>query len=112
VVDPDKRTVAVRSALLNAGERLKPGMFAAVVLDSGTIRRALVVPSSAVIMKANRRTVFLELESGTYREKFIETGEEINGSVVVKSGLREGDRVAVHGGLLLSRQLAEARNSR
>ncbi len=112
VVDPEKRTVAVRSVLPNSDGRLKPGMFATVVLDSGTIRRALVVPSSAVISTGNRRTTFVEPEPGMYRERLIETGDEINGSVVVKTGLREGDRIVVQGGLLLSRQIAEARNSR
>jgi cobalt-zinc-cadmium efflux system membrane fusion protein len=112
VVDPEKRTVAVKSVLPNPQGTLKPGMFASVVLDTGTMRRTLAVPYSAVIAKGNRRTVFVELEPGMYREKLIETGDEINGSVVVKAGLQEGQRIVVQGGLLLSRQMAEARSSR
>jgi cobalt-zinc-cadmium efflux system membrane fusion protein len=110
IFDAEKRTVSVRCVVPNGNGRLKPGMFATVVLQSGTIQRALVVPEAAVVAAGNRRTAFVETELGTYRETAIETGDEIFGSVVVKSGLQEGDRVVVQGSLLLSRQLAEARS--
>jgi len=108
-VDPEKRTVAVRCSIPNRDGRLKPGMFANVVLQSAAIERALLVPASAIVATGNRRTVFVEREPGTYQEHSVETGQEIAGAVVVTSGVREGDRVAVQGGLLLSRQIAEAR---
>lgn len=108
VVDPDKRTVAVRCVIPNGDGRLKPGMFATIVLDSGTVQKALIVPASAVVAAGPRRAAFVEKAAGTYQEKVIETGEEIAGSVVVKSGLREGERVVVQGSILLTRQLAQA----
>lgn len=112
VVDPEKRTVAVRCVIPNGDDRLKPGMFATIVLDSGTVRRALIVPASAVVAAGNRRTAFVEKEPGAYQERLMETGEEIGGSVVVRSGLREGERVVVQGSLLLTRQKAEARSGK
>jgi multidrug efflux pump subunit AcrA (membrane-fusion protein) len=84
-------------------------MFASVVLQSGAIQRAVVVPTSAIVATGNRRTVFLEKDPGTYQERVVDIGDEIAGSVVVKSGLREGERIVVQGSLLLSRQVAETR---
>jgi len=110
VVDPDKRTVAVRCVIPNSNGRLKPGMFATIVLESGTVERALIVPASAVVATGNRRTVFVEEQPGVYQERLIATGDEINGWVVVKSGLREAERVVVHGGLLLTQRMAQARS--
>jgi len=112
IVDPDKRTVAVRCVIPNGDGRLKPGMFASVVLQSGAIQRAVVVPTSAIVATGSRRTVFLEKEPGTYQERVVEIGDEITGSVVVRSGLREDERVVVQGSLLLSRQIAEVRSGR
>src|SRR2546428_3344312 len=41
-IDPDKRTVVVRCVIPNGDGRLKPGMFATIVLQSGAIQRAVV----------------------------------------------------------------------
>jgi len=108
-LDPDKRTLAVRCVMPNAEGRLKPGMFASVALQSGTIRSALLVPASAIVAAGNRRTVFVETAAG-YQEREVETGDEVGGWVVVQSGLHDGDRVVSQGGLLLARQMTEATN--
>lgn len=112
VVDPEKRTIAVRCVIPNGDGRLKPGMFATVTLASGSIQRALLAPASAIVAAGNRRTVFVEKEPGVYEERLLEVGDETAGSIVVKSGLRDGESVVVRGSILLSQQLAEARSSR
>ena len=87
-------------------------MFATVELHSGNVQRAIVAPASAIVATGSRRTAFVEQGPGIFQERPVDIGDEIDGSVVVRSGLREGDRVVVRGGLLLSQQLAEARSSR
>jgi membrane fusion protein, heavy metal efflux system len=107
-LDSEKRTVAVRCVLPNRDGRLKPGMFSTVALQSGTIRRALLVPASAIVTSANRRSVFVEQAPLRYQQRDVEIGDEIASWVVVTSGLRPGERIVTQGGVLLSRQLAEA----
>jgi cobalt-zinc-cadmium efflux system membrane fusion protein len=106
-LDSEKRTLAVRCVMPNGDGRLKPGMFATVTLQSGTIQRALLVPASAIVATGTRRNVFVEQHPARYQERDVETGDEIAGWVVVRSGLREGERVVTQGSVLLSRQLAE-----
>src|SRR6202140_3603376 len=48
-LDPDKHTVAVRCVVANAHGRLKPGMFAMVVLRAVSTETAITVPSSAIV---------------------------------------------------------------
>lgn len=110
-IDTDTRTVTVRCVVANADRRLKPGMFATVLLRSGTITRALTVPASAVVATGNRRAVFVELSPGTYQERTVDVAREVDGVVVIKSGLRTGEQVVTQGGVLLARQLAEARSA-
>jgi cobalt-zinc-cadmium efflux system membrane fusion protein len=101
-VDSDKHTIAVRCVVTNSRGQLKPGMFAAVVLRAAAIETATTVPSSAVVVEGDRRSVFVEESPGKYVKRLVETGSEVDGSVVIRSGLREGERVVVRGGLLMS----------
>jgi cobalt-zinc-cadmium efflux system membrane fusion protein len=100
--DADKHTVAVRCVVPNPQHRLKPGMFATVILASASPQTVVTVPASAVVVEGDQRSVFVEEEGSRYSKRAVETGSEIQGSVVVRGGLREGEHVVVHGGLLLS----------
>jgi cobalt-zinc-cadmium efflux system membrane fusion protein len=101
-LDPDKHTVAVRCVVSNAGSRLKPGMFASMILASGTPLTVITVPAPAVISEGDQRAVFVEQAPGQYTKRAVETGNEVNGLLIINAGLKEGDRVVVRGGLLMS----------
>ena len=101
-IDPDKHTVAVRCVVGNPAHRLKPGMFANVVLSAAATIEVLTVPSSAIVAEGDQRSVFVEESPGRYIKRAVEIGDEINGATIVRSGLKEGDRVVVRGGLLIS----------
>jgi len=106
-IDPDQHTVAVRCVVTNTDRRLKPGMFVSAILSGAVPQSVITIPSSAVITEGSRRSVFVEESAGKYTKCTIETGNEIDGAVVVRSGLKEGERVVVHGGLLISAGLAQ-----
>jgi cobalt-zinc-cadmium efflux system membrane fusion protein len=101
-LDPDRHTVAVRCVVPNPGQRLKPGMFASVVLASGGSQIVITAPSSAVIAEGEQRMVFVEESPGRYAKRAVEIGDEINGRLIIRAGLKEGDRVVAHGSLLMS----------
>jgi membrane fusion protein, heavy metal efflux system len=101
-LDPDKHTIPVRCAVPNAGGRLKPGMFASLILASGTPQTVITVPASAAISEGDQRAVFVEQATGQYTKRAVETGNEVNGLLIIRAGVKEGDRVVVHGGLLMS----------
>lgn len=101
-IDPDKHTVAVRCVVANRDRRLKPGMFANVILTSAAREEVLTIPSAAVVAEGAQRLVYVEESPGKYVKRAVETGNEINGATIIRSGLREGERVVVRGGLLIS----------
>ena len=101
-LDADKHTVAVRCVVANAHGRLKPGMFATVVLRAAATETALTVPSSAIVVEGDRRSVFVEQSPGKYIKRAVEAGTEIDGAVVIRTGLKDGERVVVRGSLLIS----------
>jgi len=98
--DAASRTLTVRAELPNPRGRLKPGMFAQVSLSPDT-RRALLVPSEAVIRTGRRDIVMLEREEGGFLPAEVEIGRESGGRTEILAGVAEGERVVTSGQFLI-----------
>ena len=99
--DPQTRTLTVRSELPNPAGKLRPGMFAAVRLNSAVEQSTLLVPSEAVIRTGKRALVMLAEGDGRYRPQEITLGREADGRLEVFSGLEEGQAVVTSGQFLI-----------
>ncbi|MGQ7957870.1 efflux RND transporter periplasmic adaptor subunit [Pseudomonas sp. SP16.1] len=99
--DPQTRTLTVRSELANPAGKLRPGMFAAVRLNSTVEQPALLIPSEAVIRTGKRALVMLAEADGRYRPLEITLGREADGRLEVLSGLEEGQSVVTSGQFLI-----------
>jgi cobalt-zinc-cadmium efflux system membrane fusion protein len=104
-VNPRTRRIAVRCQVGNADGRLKPDMYATLTLSAGEPHEVLVVPSAAIQEIEARPLVFVRTASGSYARRDVALGEEIGGRVEVRSGLKEGERVATTGSFLLKSEL-------
>ncbi len=94
------RTITVRAQLPNPRGRLKPGMFAEVLLTPD-IRERLLVPSEAVIQTGRRSIVMLAQEEGGYLPAEIRIGREAGGRTEILAGLAPGEEVVTSGQFLL-----------
>lgn len=94
------RTVTVRAQLPNPGGKLKPGMFARVALTPDT-RRALLVPSEAVIRTGRRTIVMLRQDKGGFTPAEVRIGREAAGQTEVLAGLAPGEKVVTSGQFLI-----------
>jgi Cu(I)/Ag(I) efflux system membrane fusion protein/cobalt-zinc-cadmium efflux system membrane fusion protein len=92
-VEERSRTVKVRFAFANRGGRLKPGMYANVVLQAPT-RAGLVVPSDAVLDSGREQVVFVAEGEGRFEPRRVATGRRLDGDVEIVEGLQEGEMVA------------------
>lgn len=102
-VDPDTRTVMVRTELKNDDRRLKPAMLATMLIESA-LRERLVVPSAAVVREENADHVFVVSEPGQFRLTKVQLGPETNGVRPVISGIKEGDSIVVEGAFHLNNE--------
>ena len=111
-MNPQTRTVTARVAVANAGVQLRPGMFATVRLRSPT-RRALTVPTSAVVRTGERTLVFVDFGAGRIEPQPIEIGQSTNDYTEVLAGLEPGQRVVTSAQFLLDSEsnLAEVMRS-
>ena len=99
-VDEQTRSVLLRARVPNPGVRLKPGMFARVVLVLETRENALIVPEQALVPMGNESFVY-RLAVGKAARTKIELGLRRPGEVEVRSGLGAGDAIIVDGQLRL-----------
>ena len=100
VVDPQTRTIKVRAALGNAQGRLRPDMFGEIRHEE-TFRKVPVIPSSAIVQSDQRTIVYREKSAGVYEPVTITFGKQDGERVPVLTGLAEGDRIVIDGGMLL-----------
>jgi cobalt-zinc-cadmium efflux system membrane fusion protein len=100
VLDPDTRTAKVRVAFNNEDGRLRPAMFATVVLKTWDTKE-LTVPTDSLVMAGDRTTVFIEVGKSTFEQRQVQTGEQQGDRTIIKSGLQVGERVLAREGALL-----------
>ena len=102
-INPETRTVLVRSELDNADGRLKPAMLASMLIEAKPVER-LVVPASAVVREGDDDNVFVQVEGGGFRLTKLKLGPEQGGRRVVLSGLKGGERIVVDGAFHLNNE--------
>jgi Cu(I)/Ag(I) efflux system membrane fusion protein len=115
-IDPllgeEARTVKARITVLNTDARLKPGMYATVVLNSSA-QSALTVPRSAVVQTGERALVFVDLGNGKLNAQTVKLGRTGADYVEILSGLASGQRVVTSAQFLIDSEsnVAEAMRS-
>jgi cobalt-zinc-cadmium efflux system membrane fusion protein len=103
VVDPDSRTVKVRTEVPNPDGRLKPDMFANVEITTDVAGNAISVPQSAVLEDGGKSFVFVA-EDNSYKKRQVQTGIKTGDRVEIVDGVKAGDRVVIKGNYLLLQQ--------
>jgi cobalt-zinc-cadmium efflux system membrane fusion protein len=108
ILDPDTRTITVRTEVDNVGLKLKPGMFADLLIEVSENGMALVVPSSAVLDDSGEYLVFVRQDGNTFEPRHVTLGARENALVEVIDGLAEGEEVVTRGNFQLKSKLYEA----
>jgi RND family efflux transporter MFP subunit len=106
-VDPQTRTAQVRVELANPREVLRLGMFVDVTF-SGAVQAASsaqpvpAVPRSAVQTIGAKQIVYVATDRpGSFVQREVSTGQEIDGKLPVYNGVSTGERVVTEGSFLL-----------
>ena len=103
VVDPDTRSVKVRTEVPNRDARLKPDMFANVEIITDVNRTAISIPQSALLNDGGQSVVFVAAGSG-FEKRSVTAGIQSDDRIEITGGLKAGDRVVTKGNYLLLQQ--------
>lgn len=111
VVDKESRTVQARVEVANPGGRLKPEMFATAAIrtssTNGGAAKALLLPQEAVVLMQGQPTVFVA-EDGGFEPRPVELGDKLRGKVVIRSGIKSGEKVVTAGTYALKARLLKS----
>lgn len=103
VVDPDSRTVKVRTEVPNPDGRLKPEMFANIEIVTDVKGAAISIPQSAVLDDNGKNIVFVA-DGNNYKQRQVQLGIKNGDRVEIIDGLNSGDKVVTKGNYLLLQQ--------
>ena len=100
VVDPETRTVKVRTEFANPRGALRPEMFVDGIIECES-RTALTVPVNALLETGSRSVVWIETAVNAFEPRDVTVGTRNDRVVEILIGLSEGEMVAATGGYLL-----------
>jgi Cu(I)/Ag(I) efflux system membrane fusion protein len=100
-INETSRTLTARILLDNPGGLLKPGTSGRVHLQSASGKKALFVPTEAVIRTGKRVLVMLAEPGGKFRPVEVITGHEVGNQTLIRKGLEENQEVVTSGQFLL-----------
>ncbi len=106
-VQPDTRTVPIRTEVQNPKGELKPQMLATLKLN-GTFVRQLAVPAAAVVRENERDYVFVKQGERRYRLTEVQLDPAAGELRPVRKGIDEGTQIVVEGSFHLNSQRKRA----
>jgi multidrug efflux system membrane fusion protein len=96
-IDTSSGTIRARARFQNEDGSLMPGMFVAVRLGSSAPSPVLLVPEQAVGNDQDKKFVYVVGADNKVQFRQVSLGESIDGARVVRTGLKDGERVVVNG---------------
>ncbi len=75
-----------------------------------TSDKTLVVPRDAVLMAGSNSVIYVETEPGRFEIRPVVLGPACGNDIVIMSGLKEGEKVAIRGNFLIDSQMQLAGN--
>lgn len=109
-IDAATRTIKIRGLIANPDRKLKAEMLATARVER-TPGAGVVVPSSAVLLRDTRQSVFVRVRPGAFEPRDIVIGWQGPKEVLVSRGLEAGDQIVTDNTLLLARQYALLRDA-
>lgn len=95
-VDKETKTCKVTVQLQNISNKLKPGMFASVMLETNNLQNRVLIPKEALLVRDKRNLVFV-VENNLAKWKYVQIGSQNDQFIEVKEGVEPGEDVIVEG---------------
>ncbi|MDF9433955.1 efflux RND transporter periplasmic adaptor subunit [Chromohalobacter israelensis] len=96
-INADTGTLRYRAVLPNPDGAFRPGQFARVEMPVANLSEAMLVNRKAVLANQDRRFVYVVGDDNTVTPRQVELGREVGELVVIRDGLKAGERVIVNG---------------
>lgn len=95
-IDKETKTCKVTVQLQNISNKLKPGMFAKVLLETENLNNRILIPKEALLVRDKRNLVFVA-ENGLAKWKYVQIGKQNDQFIEINEGVVPGEDVIVDG---------------
>ncbi len=102
-IDKDSKTSKVSIQIKNNSDRLKPGMFVKVLIESNKLVNRILIPKEALLMRDKRPLVFV-VEGDQAKWKYVQIGEQNDELIEITEGVKPGENVIVEGQYTLAHE--------
>jgi RND family efflux transporter MFP subunit len=96
-VDPSTGTIRIVAAFPNPGNKLRPGQYGRVHVETNMKRAALLIPQSAVAQSQGSYQVAVVDSDHKVNMRAVKPGETVGTMWVIDDGLKPGEQVVVEG---------------
>ena len=101
-LDAATRTLQARIVTQNPAKKLKKDMYVAATVRAAALQNVLTVPDDAILRDSeNEPFVYVATAATEFARRQVTLGESGHGRVQIKTGLKEGERIAGNGSLFL-----------
>jgi cobalt-zinc-cadmium efflux system membrane fusion protein len=101
-LDATTRTLQARIVAQNPGHKLKKDMYVNAEVRAAALQNVLTVPDAAVLRDTeNEPFVYVQTGSTEFSRRQVTLGDSTDGRIQIRTGLKEGERVAGNGSLFL-----------
>ncbi len=102
-VDPVTRTLSVKFEVVNQDNKLKPGMFAELSVQTAEPVISISLPKDAVIADKGHYIVYVQ-EGDEYKPTLVEIGSTLGDEIEIRSGISASQKIVVRGAFQLDAQ--------
>jgi membrane fusion protein (multidrug efflux system) len=95
-VDPNTGTIKARIVFHNPEKMLKVGAAATIRVENKSAPNTVVIPYKCIVEQLGEFFVY-QVQDTIALQKKVVLGSKINGTVIIKSGLKEGDIIVTDG---------------
>lgn len=96
-VDAQTGTIKTRLVFPNEKGMLKPGMNTSVRVKSKAALQSVIIPNKAVNEQLGEFFVYAVGDSNKVTQKKVVLGKQLGSNILVKEGLKQGDKIVVEG---------------
>ena len=96
-LNPETGSIRARAVVPNPDGIFTPGLFARVRLLGASQKDALLINEQAVLTDQDRRYVYIIGAKNSAERRDVRIGPQVEGLMVVESGLKPGDKVIING---------------
>ncbi|MCW3118728.1 MAG: efflux transporter periplasmic adaptor subunit [Chitinophagaceae bacterium] len=96
-VDPQTGTIKIRLSFLNNKNVLKAGMSTTVRVLNNASQKVITIPYKAVTEQLGEYFVYVVGDSSKVSQRKIVLSKQIGTSIIVKDGLKDGEKIVVQG---------------